>query len=303
MKLITGAMLSLCAWTVSAETTGVLQIRSKPAGAEISIDHALVGKAPVKQSVSPGEHEVRAEWPDGSAATVVAKVTAGSTATYLVKPDIATAQAPTPQPPSPAMEDLPPPPPPPLVSMPGQHHVTLLPKPIPSPIHPRNRMTPGMSLGAGVYCPDYGTRSVPYGSWCSAQLRVSMDGPFSDMHAALLLGDMVRVGGLVGFEMGTRYVQLGNRHQRLALAIRGSFDLLIARLGHPMPGQFDDGLLGFSNTYGPHFSIALNPRAQLEVRGAVGWTVGGFWSNHEGFKNDPVYGFVAEAWIGMRVAP
>jgi hypothetical protein len=181
-------------------------------------------------------------------------------------------------------------------------HLTKLDKPVPSPLHPRLRLLPAATLGGGVYCPDYGSPSLPYGRWCTPMIYFGLDGPFSDMHVSLLFGDVLRYGALIGFELGTPYMQLGGKRSRAAMALRGSFDLLIAGLGERIPGQYDDGLLGFSNTYGPHLSIAVSPRAALEIRGAVGWTVGGFFSNHDGFDR-PEYRFVVESWIGVRVSP
>lgn len=178
--------------------------------------------------------------------------------------------------------------------------VTKLPKPVPSPLHPRLRGLPATTMGAGVYCPNFGSRSQPYGSYCTGQIRMSSDSRFGDVHVALLLGDVLKVGAMLGFEMGTPYIQLGGKRSRLAMALRGSFDLVAVRLGKPIPGQADDGLLSFSNTYGPHMSIALSPSTALEIRGAVGWAVGGFWDNQDGFGK-PVYAFVAEGWIGLRM--
>lgn len=179
--------------------------------------------------------------------------------------------------------------------------LTILPRPIPSPLHPRRRMTSGMSMGAGVYCPNFGSPSQPYREYCAAQLRVALDSPISDSHVALLLGDVLHVGGLFGFELGTPYMQLGSRRARVALALRGSFDGVISSLGHHVPGHADGGLLSFSNTYGPNVSVALSPHAAFEARAAVGWTVGGFFDDH-GFDR-PVYGIAAEGWLGLRFAP
>ena len=179
--------------------------------------------------------------------------------------------------------------------------LTILPRPIPSPLHPRRRMTSGMSMGAGVYCPNFGSPSQPYREYCAAQLRVALDSPVSDTHVALLLGDVLHVGGLFGFELGTPYMQLGSRRARVALALRGSFDGVISSLGRHVPGHADGGLLSFSNTYGPNLSVALSPHAAFEARVAVGWTVGGFFDGH-GFDR-PVYGIAAEGWLGLRFAP
>jgi hypothetical protein len=118
---------------------------------------------------------------------------------------------------------------------------------------------------------------------------------------ALLLGDVLRVGAMFGFEIGSPYIQLGSRHQRVALAIRGSFDGIISSLGHHVPGRAGDGLLSFSNTYGPNLSVALSPTTAFEARAAVGWTVGGFF-DHAGFDK-PVYGIACEGWLGLRFAP
>ena len=308
--------LALCVLAALGSVAGAAKpaavtIHTKPDGGRVSVDGDPVGTTPTTKSLAYGAHVYRidVEWPDGSSATKELTLTSAKPVTLLLEaveevhrthPQVArasandSADAPM-QPYTTPSEATP--------LVPAPPHLTLLPKPIPSPLHPRNRMTAGTSLGAGVYCPNLSTGSSnPYRSWCSAQLRLSMDGPFADMHAALLLGDQIHVGGLIGFEMGSRYMQLGHR-QRLAVALRGSFDLLIAKLGASVPGQFHDGLLGFSNTYGPHFSVAMNPRVAIELKGAVGWTVSGFWSNHEGFGRDPVYGFVAEGWIGVRFAP
>jgi hypothetical protein len=188
---------------------------------------------------------------------------------------------------------------PPSVTPPN---LTILPKPVPSPLHPRRRMTQGYSMGAGVYCPNVGSHSVSSGDFCTAQLRLAMDGPMMDTHVALLLGDALRVGGLFGFEVGSPYFQLGTRRQRVALAIRGSFDGILSSLAVHVPGHYSDGYLAFSNTSGPNLSIAMSPHSAFELRGAVGWTVAGFFSDHDGFDK-PVYGFVAEGWLGMRFAP
>jgi hypothetical protein len=163
-------------------------------------------------------------------------------------------------------------------------------------------MTPAASIGTGLYCPNYGSQSLPYGRWCTPMLYFGLDGPFSDLHVSFLAGDVLRYGALIGFELGTPYYQLGNKRSRAALALRGSFDLLISGLGEPVPGHYDDGLLAFSNTYGPHLSVALTPKMALEIRGAVGWTVGGFFSNHDGFDR-PEYKLVVESWLGLRVSP
>jgi len=180
--------------------------------------------------------------------------------------------------------------------------LTKLERPVPSPLHPRHRMISASTMALGVYCPNFGSRSLSYGHYCTSQLHLGMDGRYGEIHASLLLGDVLRAGAILGFDMGTRYMQLGGKRSRVALALRGSFDVLAVKLGRAIPGQPDDGLLTFSNTYGPHVSIALNPRNALEIRGAVGWTVGGFWDNHDGF-NKAVYALVAEGWIGMRFSP
>ncbi len=180
--------------------------------------------------------------------------------------------------------------------------LTRLGRPVPSPLHPRLRGLSASTIALGVYCPNFGSRSLPYAHYCTAQLHLGMDGRFGEIHASLLLGDVLRVGAILGFEMGTPYMQLGGKRSRVALALRGSFDVLAVKIGRPLPGEPDDGLLTFSNTYGPHMSIALNPRSALEIRGAVGWSVGGFWDNNDGF-NKTVYAFVAEGWIGMRFSP
>jgi hypothetical protein len=157
-------------------------------------------------------------------------------------------------------------------------------------------------MAGGVYCPDYASPSLPYGRWCAGMIYLGMDGPFSDAHVSFISGDVLRYGALFGFELGTPYYQLGKLRSRAALALRGSFDLLIAGLGEHVPGHRDDGLLAFSNTYGPHVSVAISPRAALELRGAVGWTVGGFFAHHEGFDR-PEYRLVVESWVGVRVSP
>ncbi len=187
---------------------------------------------------------------------------------------------------------------PPAASVPV---LTLLPRPVPSPLHPRRRMTSGVSMAGGAYCPNFGSASQPYREYCAAQLRVALDSPISDTHVALLLGDVLRVGGMFGFELGSPYIQLGSRKQRVALAIRGSFDGIISSLGKPVPGHADSGLLSFSNTYGPNVSVALSPTTAFEARAAVGWTVGGFFG-HDGFDK-PTYGIAAEGWLGLRFAP
>lgn len=184
----------------------------------------------------------------------------------------------------------------------GAISVTRIPRPIPSPLHPRRRLTRGSTVAAGIYCPDFGSPVMPQGRWCTPQLHLGLDGPFADVHVSLLFGDVIRYGALLGFEIGTPYIQLGGKRQRGALALRGNFDLLIAGLGQPIPGRYDDGVLGFSNTYGPHFSIAVSPRASLELRGAVGWTVAGFFAHNEGW-NRPQYGLVFESWLGLRISP
>jgi len=206
-------------------------------------------------------------------------------------PPLMPAPAPTDQPPSP---DAPP--------LEAPAHMTRLPRPIPSPLHPRMRLVPAATIGAGIYCPNYSSPSLPFGRWCTGMLYLGMDGPFSDLHVSFLSGDVLRYGALLGFELGTPYYQLGGRRSRAALALRGSFDLLISGLGERIPGHRDDGLLAFSNTYGPHLSIALSPKTALEIRGAVGWTVGGFFANHEGFDR-PEYRLVIESWLGLRVSP
>jgi hypothetical protein len=217
----------------------------------------------------------------------------------------ARAQDPPPVVPPPEAATSPPPSattPPASADAPAAVTVTRLPRPIASPLHPRRRMMRGSTIGAGVYCPDLSTPLLSYGRWCTPQLHLGLDGPFADVHVSLLFGDVLRYGALIGFEIGTPYIQLGSKRQRGALALRGNFDLLIAGLGQPIPGRYDDGVLGFSNTYGPHFSIAVSPRASLELRGAVGWTVAGFFAHNEGW-NRPQYGLVFESWLGLRMSP
>jgi len=182
-------------------------------------------------------------------------------------------------------------------------NLTVLPKPVPSPLHPRRRLTKAMSISAGAYCPDVGSRTVTYGHFCAAQLRLAMDSRMGDMHGAVLIGDALRVGFMGGFELGSPYFQLGPRRSRVAMAIRGSFDGVISKLGQHVPGRYSDGYLAFSNTYGPNLSIAMNPNSAFELRGAVGWTVAGFFSDHDGFDHRPVYGIVAEGWLGVRFSP
>jgi len=225
----------------------------------------------------------------------IAKIGSGALLCVLLI-DVGAARADEAPPAAPGTSDQSAPP----LSAPG--NLTKIEKPIPSPFHPRQRLTPATSVAAGAYCPNFGSTSLPYARWCAPSVRFGMDGKFADMHVALLFGDVLRYGALIGFEMGTPYFQLGNKRQRVALAIRGSFDLLIVGLGERVPGHYDDGLLAFSNTYGPHLSIALNPRAALEIRGAVGWTVGGFFANHEGFDR-PAYGLVIESSLGVRISP
>lgn len=314
--------------SASAQDVGELAVKSKPPGATISIDGQPAGKAPLtKAGLTVGKHDVDAVWPDGMKAHGRGKVQAGKSVTVWMKPPagkapdessaaatgtdpsmgsatsvpgatIADPYAAAPADPNAATAAAPAPEAPPAAPA---STLTIVPRPVVLPFHPRLSGVPAMTLGLGVYCPNLsnGSRSAPWGSWCTGQLYLGADGPMGNVHVAFLAGASLRVGAKIGFDLGTRFFQLGRRSSKAAMAVRGSFDLLLAQPSGPIPGQADDGLLGFSNTYGPQFSVALSPRTSLEIHTGVGWTVTGFFDRHDGFDR-PIYGFVCEGWIGMR---
>ncbi len=290
-------VLAFCTSVARADDQGILVVVTEPAGADVLVDGAAVGTAPIKVPTLPGEHYVEVRLGEASASKTVS-VEAGKSVLVQIALEVSTPIEVTPTPVEPPKQT-----PDATSDAIGDVKPFVIQDRVRSPVHPDLRRRPRQTIGLGLFCPFVSTwAEVGYvvDGGCAPNLRFTLvDWSFGELHLDLFgLGSAVVGGARLGTALGMRYRPVGASTGPLAWAIR--LDLGASVIASTMTNDADESnldddqralahtsILGPALTVEPTLNLAYAVKHHLTIEARVGFGIALGLRHY--FSVDPLY--------------